>query len=83
MKDGVIIINTARGQIIDEDSLYEACKSRKVACACLDVYPQEPYTGKLLELDNVVFTPHLGAATEESQLRIGQEISKKIKELSG
>ncbi|MCP4646867.1 MAG: hydroxyacid dehydrogenase [bacterium] len=81
MKDGVIIINTARGQIIDEDALYEACKSGKVRAAALDVYCEEPYKGKLLELDNVFFTPHIGAATEEAQLRIGEEIASKIRSL--
>ncbi len=81
MKEGVILINTARGQIIDEDALYDACKSGKVRAAALDVYREEPYKGKLLELDNVFFTPHLGAATEEAQLRIGEEIASKIRSL--
>lgn len=81
MKDGVIIINTARGQIIDEDALYDACKSGKVRAAALDVYCEEPYKGKLLELDNVFFTPHLGASTLEAQLRIGEEIASKIRSL--
>lgn len=80
MKDGVYIINTARGQIIDEDALYEGCKSGKIAGAALDVYWQEPYQGKLLELDNVYFTPHLGASTKEAQMRIGKELVKRIKE---
>ncbi|MBD3397943.1 3-phosphoglycerate dehydrogenase [Candidatus Micrarchaeota archaeon] len=81
MKEGVIIINTARGQIIDEDALYDACKSGKVRAAALDVYCEEPYKGKLLELDNVFFTPHIGAATQEAQLRIGEEIASKIRSL--
>jgi D-3-phosphoglycerate dehydrogenase len=81
MKDGAILINTARGQIIDEDALYDACKSGKVRAAALDVYREEPYKGKLLELDNVFFTPHIGAATEEAQLRIGEEIASKIRAL--
>lgn len=79
MKEGVILINTARGQIIDEDALYDACKSGKVRAAALDVYCEEPYKGKLLELDNVFFTPHIGAATKEAQLRIGEEIASKIR----
>ncbi|NYZ77527.1 hydroxyacid dehydrogenase [Candidatus Micrarchaeota archaeon] len=80
MKKGVFIINTARGDIIDENALYEGCKSGKIAAAALDVFPQEPYTGKLLELDNVFFTPHLGAATKEAQGRIGDELVKLLKE---
>lgn len=78
MKNGVWIVNAARGELIDEDSLYEACKSGKVAGAALDVYWQEPYSGKLLELDNVCFTPHLGASTKEAQVRIGVELVEKL-----
>jgi len=79
MKDGVFIINTSRGEVIDEDALYEACKSGKIAAAALDVYREEPYKGKLLGLGNVFFTPHLGAATKEAQLRIGKELVEKLK----
>jgi D-3-phosphoglycerate dehydrogenase len=78
MKNGVWIVNAARGELIDEDSIYEACKSGKVAGAALDVYWQEPYSGKLLELDNVCFTPHLGASTKEAQVRIGVELVEKL-----
>ncbi|VVC04376.1 Glyoxylate reductase [Candidatus Bilamarchaeum dharawalense] len=74
MKDGVFIVNTSRGEIIDEDALYEGCKSGKIAGAALDVFCNEPYTGRLLELENVCFTPHLGASTKEAQVRIGQEL---------
>jgi len=84
MKDGAFIINTSRGEIIDEDALYDAIKSGKVAGAALDVYRSEPYTGKLLELDNVCFTPHLGASTKEAQTRIGSELVAALKsELKG
>ncbi len=80
MKNGVYLVNLARGDLIDETALYEACKSGKIAGAALDVYKEEPYSGKLLELDNVYFTPHLGAATKEAQLRIGKELVEKLKE---
>ncbi len=80
MKNGVYLINTSRGEVIDEDALYEACKSGKIAGASLDVYKQEPYTGKLLELENVYFTPHLGASTKEAQIRIGKELVEKLKQ---
>ena len=83
MKDGVFLINTARGTLIEEDALYEACKSGKVAGAALDVYEIEPYKGKLLELDNVYFTPHLGAGTKEAQMRIGQELVERLKKELG
>lgn len=80
MKDGAYLINTSRGEIIDEDALYNACKSGKIAAAALDVYQEEPYQGRLLELENVSFTPHIGAGTKEAQLRIGDELIEKIKE---
>lgn len=80
MKNNAYVINTSRGEVIDEDALYEACKSGKIAGAALDVYKQEPYTGKLLELDNVYFTPHLGANTKEAQVRIGKELIEKLKQ---
>jgi D-3-phosphoglycerate dehydrogenase len=80
MKDGVVILNLARGELIDEEALYEACKSGKVKAAALDVYDKEPYTGKLLELDNVYFTPHIGAATKEAQKKIGEELVERVRE---
>jgi len=84
MKDGVIIINTSRGEIVDEDALYDAVKSGKVGAAALDVFRTEPYKGKLLELENVYLTPHLGASTKEAQGRIGAEIVNLLKgELRG
>jgi len=79
MKNGVFIVNTARGEMIDEDALYEACKGGKVAGAAIDVYREEPYKGKLLELDNVYLTPHLGASTKEAQMKIGVELVEILK----
>jgi len=84
MKNNVFIVNTSRGEIVDEDALYDACRSGKVLGAALDVYKTEPYKGKLLELDNVCFTPHLGGSTKEAQGRIGQELVAIVKaELKG
>ena len=73
MKDGVWIVNTARGDVIDEDALYEACKSGKISGVALDVYRQEPYKGKLLELDNVYFPPRSRheRGSSEDRNRIG------------
>ncbi len=80
MKDGVIIINCSRGGIIDEAALYEALKAGKVKGAGLDVFENEPPANSpLFELDNVTFTPHIGASTHEAQARIGVEIVKKVK----
>jgi D-3-phosphoglycerate dehydrogenase len=80
MKDGVFIVNTARGEMVDEDALYDAVKSGKASGAAIDVYREEPYKGKLLELENVYCTPHLGASSKEAQVRIGQELVKILKE---
>lgn len=79
MKDGVRIINCARGGIIDEDALYEAITSGKVAGAALDVFATEPLEGhKLFSLPQVIGSPHVGAATKEAQGRIGVEVAEKI-----
>jgi D-3-phosphoglycerate dehydrogenase len=79
MKDNVRIINAARGGIINEAALYNALKSGKVAGAALDVFEQEPPEGNLLlELENVVVTPHLGAATEEAQERVAVDIAEQF-----
>ena len=78
MRDGVRIVNAARGELIDEPALVEALKSGKVAAAALDVFAQEPYSGPLLELDNVVLTPHLAASTDEAQDRAGVIIAEQV-----
>ncbi|HQT44823.1 MAG TPA: NAD(P)-dependent oxidoreductase, partial [Candidatus Micrarchaeota archaeon] len=81
MKKGAYIMNLARGPVVDEDALYDALKSGSLAGAALDVYPQEPYQGKLLELDNTVLAPHIGGSTKEAQARIGSELIAQLKAL--
>jgi D-3-phosphoglycerate dehydrogenase len=83
MKSTSVLINTARGALVDEDALFDALKNRRIAGACLDVYPNEPYSGKLCELDNVILTPHIAGSTKESQKRIGLELVQKLKEEIG
>ncbi|KAF0144080.1 MAG: D-3-phosphoglycerate dehydrogenase [Nitrospirae bacterium] len=80
MKDGVRIINCARGGIVNEKDLYEALKSGKVAGAALDVFEKEPAgpENPLLGLDNVICTPHLGAATEEAQENVAIAVAEQI-----
>jgi D-3-phosphoglycerate dehydrogenase / 2-oxoglutarate reductase len=78
MRDGVRIVNAARGELVNEDDLLEALKSGKVGGAALDVFSTEPYSGPLLELDNVVATPHLAASTEEAQDRAGLIIAEQV-----
>jgi D-3-phosphoglycerate dehydrogenase / 2-oxoglutarate reductase len=79
MKNGVRIINCARGGIVNEEALYEALLSGKVAGAALDVYTEEPPADwKLVKLDNVIASPHIGAATKEAQGRVGAEVAAKL-----
>ncbi|HEH5157341.1 TPA: phosphoglycerate dehydrogenase [Campylobacter coli] len=67
MKKHAILINTARGGIVNENDLYMALKNNIIAGAAVDVFEEEPYGGKLRELDNVVLTCHMGASTIESR----------------
>ena len=79
MKNGVRIVNCARGGIVDENALYEALTSGKVAGAALDVFNEEPPTDwKLAKLDNVIASPHIGAATKEAQARVGAEVAENL-----
>ncbi len=83
MKTGVRIVNCARGGIINETDLYEALMNGKVAGAALDVYTEEPpLDWKLVKLDNVICSPHIGAATREAQGRVGAEVSEKLIEFA-
>jgi len=77
MKDGVRIINCARGGVVDEDALYEAIVAGKVAGAALDVFEEEPPTNrKLFELPQVIGSPHIGASTHEAAARVGDEVAR-------
>lgn len=79
MKDGVQIINCARGGIIDEEALYDAIISNKVAGAALDVFEQEPAVNhRLLTLPEVIATPHLGASTIEAQESVAVDVSQDV-----
>ena len=79
MKDGVKIVNAARGGVIDEDALLEALNNGKIECIALDVYENEPNPRKdLLSHNKIACTPHIGAATKEAQDRIGEELALQI-----
>jgi D-3-phosphoglycerate dehydrogenase / 2-oxoglutarate reductase len=78
MRDGARLVNAARGALVDEEALLEAIRSGKLAGAALDVFSSEPYSGPLLELDEVVVTPHLAASTDEAQDRAGVIIAEQI-----
>lgn len=87
MKEGVFVLNCARGGIVDEKALLKALKEGKVAGAGMDVFEAEPPTSdvekELLSLPNVVATPHIGASTKEAQKRVGKEIVSRIFEELG
>ena len=79
MRDGVRVINCARGELVDHSALEDALRSGKVAGAALDVFPQEPITEHpLFGMDGVVVTPHLGASTAEAQDRAGVMTAKQV-----
>jgi D-3-phosphoglycerate dehydrogenase len=79
MKKNACLINTSRGEIIDENALYDALKEGKIAGAALDVFESEPATGnKLATLPNVICTPHIGAQTKEAQALAANVIAEKI-----
>jgi D-3-phosphoglycerate dehydrogenase len=78
MRDGVRIVNAARGELVDADALVAALESGKVAGAAVDVFPQEPYDGPLLHAPNIVVTPHLAASTEEAQDRAGVIVAEQV-----
>jgi D-3-phosphoglycerate dehydrogenase / 2-oxoglutarate reductase len=80
MKPTAFIVNVARGGLIDEDALYAALKSGRIAGAGLDVFVHEPpLESPLLSLDNVVLTPHLGASTDEAQEKAGVAVAKSVR----
>ncbi len=82
MKNGVRLVNCARGGIVDEAALAAAIQSGKVAGAALDVFEREPPWGSpVLELEPVVVTPHLGASTEEAQASVAVAIAQQIADL--
>ena len=73
MKPGSYLVNVARGGVVEEDALYDALKDGKLAGAAVDVFEQEPPSkeNKLLSLDNVILSPHIGASTKEAQIQAG------------
>ena len=80
MKDGAVLVNTARGGVLDEEELINALKSGKLAAAGLDVYPDEPHIDeRLLAMDNCVLLPHMGTETRETQKKMEVQVFHSIK----
>ena len=81
MKEGVVIINCARGGVVDENALYDAINDGKVRIACIDVFESEPAKdNKLFDLEQVIVTPHIGAQTKEGQTRAGTQIAELVRD---
>ncbi len=79
MKPGVLLLNVARGGVIDEQDLADALRSGKVGGAGIDVFNTEPPTGSpLLDAPNTLLTPHLGASTAEAQVAVAEEVAEQI-----
>jgi D-3-phosphoglycerate dehydrogenase len=79
-RPGLVLVNAARGGIVEEKALYDALKTGRIAAAGLDVFAQEPCTDSpLFELENVVATPHLGASTDEAQEKAGVAVAKSVR----
>ena len=79
MKKGSILVNCARGGIVDEQALYKVCKSGHLRAAALDVFEKEPATNSpLFELDNVTFTPHIGACSDEAQENVAVQVAEQM-----
>ena len=83
MKDGAVLVNLARGFVVDIPALVSALKSKKISGAAIDVYPEEPrkngeFITELQGLDNVILTPHVGGSTEEAQRDIADFVPSKI-----
>ena len=83
-KQGAILINYARGEVVDLDALSEAIKNKHITGAAIDVFPIEPekngdtFESPLQGLSNVILTPHIGGSTEEAQENIGEDVSIKL-----
>lgn len=82
MPKHAILVNAARGGIVNQDDLYQHLKDKKIRGAAFDVFAQEPLeeNSPLRQLDNMILTPHLGATTDEAQFRVGEMVIHQLKE---
>ncbi|NMF59273.1 phosphoglycerate dehydrogenase [Pseudanabaena yagii] len=78
MQAGSILINTSRGGIVDEEALYDALVSGHLAGAALDVFEEEPYSGKLASLPQVILTPHMGSYAKEARTQMEEEAAQNL-----
>jgi len=81
LKNTALLINTSRGELIEESALIDLLREKKILGACLDVFENEPNINKeFLKLDNVILTPHIASLTDDAQKRAGMTIAEKIRE---
>jgi D-3-phosphoglycerate dehydrogenase len=78
MPEGAYLINTSRGEVIDHDALYSMLTNGHLSGAALDVFDQEPYSGPLTRLDNVILTPHIGSYAKEARLEMEMQAVKNL-----
>ena len=78
LKDDAFLVNVSRGGVIDENDLYEVLKSGKLSAVALDVFSQEPYSGPLCDVENVVLTPHIGSYAREGKLRMEVDAAQNL-----
>ena len=78
MKETSFLVNTSRGRFVDEDALYNALKTKRIPGAALDVYIEEPYQGRLCELDNVLLTPHISSSAKEGRAVMEMEAVQNL-----
>ena len=78
MKETSFLVNTSRGRFVDEDALYNALKTKRIQGAALDVYIEDPYQGRLCELDNVLLTPHISSSAKEGRAVMEMEAVQNL-----
>ena len=78
MSHGIIIVNTSRGDLISEQELFNGLNSGQIGSVGLDVFPEEPYNGKLMDCENVVLTPHIATLTKESRLEMEVQATNNL-----
>tara|TARA_B100000315_G_scaffold225915_1_gene232504 strand:- start:226 stop:1152 length:927 start_codon:yes stop_codon:yes gene_type:complete len=83
MKKGVMIINTSRGSLLDEQAAYDGLQSGKIGSLGMDVYENEPYEGNLVEFENILMTPHIATFTRESRLEMEVQATQNLLDALG
>ena len=78
LKDDAFLVNVSRGGVIDEDDLYDVLTSGKLSAVAFDVFNQEPYAGRLCDIENIVLTPHIGSYAKEGKLKMEVDAAQNL-----